>query len=131
MAKILWSCVAVHCHFGLRGDEADRDMAHAESVARSLGARFRSVRFDTRSYMREHGANFMILFLDSAFHSATHGKDIVVIAHRLLAGFTATLHLILWRCCRCFALWVLPAWPCIVISACVATRRTAIWGNSR
>ena len=52
-----FACVAVHCHFGLRGDEADRDMAHAESVARSLGARFRSVRFDTRSYMREHGVS--------------------------------------------------------------------------
>ena len=24
-----FACVAVHCHFGLRGDEAYRDMAHA------------------------------------------------------------------------------------------------------
>jgi tRNA(Ile)-lysidine synthase len=48
----------VHCHFGLRAaEEADRDLAHAEAVARQLGAGFRSVRFATRQYMTEHGVS--------------------------------------------------------------------------
>ncbi|MDE7387703.1 MAG: 7-cyano-7-deazaguanine synthase, partial [Muribaculaceae bacterium] len=44
-------CVAVHCHFGLRDTEADRDEAHARDVATRLGAEFLSVRFDTRRVM--------------------------------------------------------------------------------
>jgi tRNA(Ile)-lysidine synthase len=53
-----YDCTAVHCHFGLRAaEEADRDLAHAEAVARQLGAVFRSVRFATRQYMTEHGVS--------------------------------------------------------------------------
>jgi tRNA(Ile)-lysidine synthase len=53
-----YDCTAVHCHFGLRAaEEADRDLAHAEAVARQLGAGFRSVRFATRQYMTEHGVS--------------------------------------------------------------------------
>lgn len=52
-----YRCIAVHCHFGLRGEEADRDMAHAEAVASRLGAEFRSVRFETQSYMAAHGVS--------------------------------------------------------------------------
>jgi tRNA(Ile)-lysidine synthase len=53
-----YDCTAVHCHFGLRdAEEADRDLAHAEAVARQLGAGFRSVRFATRQYMAEHGVS--------------------------------------------------------------------------
>lgn len=48
-------CVAVHCHFGLRGHEADRDLNHSREVALSLGAEFRSVRFDTRAEMKRRG----------------------------------------------------------------------------
>ena len=81
-----FACVAVHCHFGLRGDEADRDMAHAESVARSLGARFRSVRFDTRSYMREHGVSAEMACRDLRYGHfrevvAESGAQAVAVAH--------------------------------------------------
>lgn len=49
-----YRCVAVHCHFGLRADEADRDMAHSSGLAERFGAEFRTVRFDTTGYMAEH-----------------------------------------------------------------------------
>lgn len=48
-------CIAAHCNFGLRGDEADRDEAHARAIASRLGADFVAVRFDTRSVMAEKG----------------------------------------------------------------------------
>lgn len=50
-----YRCLAVHCHFGLRGAEADRDLEHARSVAAALGAEFSSVRFDTRAEMARRG----------------------------------------------------------------------------
>lgn len=55
LSKLGYRCIAVHCHFGLRGDEADRDLEHSHQLAKSFGAEFRSTRFDTHAYMREHG----------------------------------------------------------------------------
>ncbi|MDE7335097.1 MAG: tRNA lysidine(34) synthetase TilS [Muribaculaceae bacterium] len=52
-----YSCLAVHCHFGLRGDEADRDLDHSRELARRFGAEFRSVRFQTAEYMAAHGVS--------------------------------------------------------------------------
>jgi len=49
-----YRCVAVHCNFHLRGDEAMRDQRHALSVAEAVGAQCRVVDFDTRAYMNSH-----------------------------------------------------------------------------
>lgn len=55
MAALGWRCVALHCHFGLRGEESDRDALHAEATARSLGCGFCSVRFDVEARRRATG----------------------------------------------------------------------------
>lgn len=55
LCELGYECIAVHCHFGLRGAEADRDQEHSRRIAEHVGAEFRSVRFDTLRYMREHG----------------------------------------------------------------------------
>lgn len=52
-----FECHAVHCHFGLRDAEADRDLTHSECFAKSIGAQFHSVHFDTRAYMRNKGVS--------------------------------------------------------------------------
>ena len=57
LCSLGYRCVAVHCHFGLRGDEADRDMAHSSSLAERFGAEFRSVRFQTAEYMAANGVS--------------------------------------------------------------------------
>lgn len=54
LADLGFECIAVHCHFGLRGAEADRDAAHSAKIARRLGVRFEKVRFDAKGYAREH-----------------------------------------------------------------------------
>lgn len=48
-----YPCIALHCHFGLRGSEADRDLRFSRRLAERLGAEFRFIRFDTRSHMRQ------------------------------------------------------------------------------
>lgn len=41
-----YECIAAHCNFHLRGDESQRDMLHAQSVARQLGVDFAVRDFD-------------------------------------------------------------------------------------
>jgi tRNA(Ile)-lysidine synthase len=43
-----------HCHFGLRGAEADRDLDFCADLARRMDLPLRTVRFDTRAYAAEH-----------------------------------------------------------------------------
>lgn len=47
-------CIAVHCNFGLRGAESDRDMSHSIDVCRQLGVECKVVHFDVKAYMRDH-----------------------------------------------------------------------------
>lgn len=55
LTELGFECTAIHCHFGLRGDEADRDSSHAAMIARRLGATFREVRFDTIAHAQSRG----------------------------------------------------------------------------
>lgn len=48
-------CIAVHCHFGLRGEEADRDALFSEEIAARFGAKFVLKRFDAREVARTRG----------------------------------------------------------------------------
>lgn len=57
LCNLGYKCIAVHCHFGLRGAEADRDLEHSRQLAAQLGVEFREVHFDTHGYMREHGVS--------------------------------------------------------------------------
>lgn len=50
-----YDCIAAHCNFGLRGAESDRDEEHARAVARRLGARCVSKRFDVVARMAAAG----------------------------------------------------------------------------
>jgi tRNA(Ile)-lysidine synthase len=43
-----------HCHFGLRGAEADRDLEFCRELAAKLVMPFRCVKFDTRNYAAAH-----------------------------------------------------------------------------
>ncbi len=48
-------CVALHCNFHLRGDESDRDEAHARATAERLGAQFVVKDFDVAEQQRVSG----------------------------------------------------------------------------
>lgn len=55
LMELGYDCTAVHCHFGLRGEEADRDARFAGETAAGLGARFLLRSFDTRHYATGKG----------------------------------------------------------------------------
>lgn len=57
LTSLGYRCIAVHCHFGLRGDEADRDRDHSRKLARESGAEYREVEFNTKRYMAAHGVS--------------------------------------------------------------------------
>lgn len=48
-----YRCIAAHCNFHLRGEESDRDSAHAESIARQLDVEFRLINFDVREHISQ------------------------------------------------------------------------------
>lgn len=50
-----------HCHFGLRGDESDRDADFCAAYARRLGLPLRTVCFDTESSLRQNPQSVEIL----------------------------------------------------------------------
>jgi len=53
-----WSLRLAHLHHGLRGAAADRDREFVRSLARSLGARFTSVRISVPDLARRQGGSF-------------------------------------------------------------------------
>lgn len=50
LKELGYSCIAAHCHFGLRGAESDRDRDFAEAVSKQLQVPFVEVKFDTLNY---------------------------------------------------------------------------------
>ncbi|MDD6891962.1 MAG: tRNA lysidine(34) synthetase TilS [Bacteroidales bacterium] len=50
-----YRCVAAHCNFQLRGEEADRDEAFVRGLCREKGVELHVTRFPTAEYAREHG----------------------------------------------------------------------------
>lgn len=54
LSELGYECIALHCHFGLRGEEADRDAAHAAKIAARLGAKFEEIRFYAADYARKN-----------------------------------------------------------------------------
>ncbi len=54
LVRLGYPCIALHCNFHLRGEEADRDECFAKDFARSLGVPFYKVDFDTNAYAEDH-----------------------------------------------------------------------------
>ena len=54
LVKLRYNCIALHCNFHLRGEEADRDENFAREFATSLGVSFYKTDFDTTTYAKEH-----------------------------------------------------------------------------
>lgn len=47
-------CMAVHCNFHLRGEEADRDETYVRELCKKLDIPLHVEHFDTKSYAKEH-----------------------------------------------------------------------------
>lgn len=53
LKELGYCCFAAHCHFGLRGEESDRDRNFAKQIATKLGVPYIEVKFDTLRYAAE------------------------------------------------------------------------------
>lgn len=86
LRELGYGCVAVHCHFGLRGAEAERDLEHARAVASRLGAEFVEHRFDTRAYMADHGVSAEMACRELRYElferlRKERGCDVIAVGH--------------------------------------------------
>lgn len=55
LSALGYECVAVHCNFGLRGDESMRDCQHAREICRRLGIELHTKGFDVPARMTATG----------------------------------------------------------------------------
>ncbi|MCB0483103.1 MAG: hypothetical protein KDC37_00925, partial [Flavobacteriales bacterium] len=60
-------CGAAHCHFGLRGAEADADLRHVEQLAGQYGFPFYPVYFDTIQEAQKRGVSVQMAARDLRF----------------------------------------------------------------
>lgn len=54
LVRLGYTCIALHCNFHLRGEEANRDEAFARQFAASLSVPFHKIDFDTQNYAEQH-----------------------------------------------------------------------------
>lgn len=57
LAALGCNCIAAHCNFHLRGDEADRDEAFVRKLCHDLGIELRCTDFDVEAYQKSHGVS--------------------------------------------------------------------------
>lgn len=57
LAALGCNCIAAHCNFHLRGDEADRDEAFVRKLCHDLDIELRCTDFDVEAYQKSHGVS--------------------------------------------------------------------------
>lgn len=86
MSRLGFDCIAVHCHFGLRGEEADRDAGFSAEIARRFGARFIIKHFNTREFARQHGLSIEMAarelrYSEFAAQCSENDADAIAVGH--------------------------------------------------
>lgn len=81
-----YRCVACHCNFRLRGDEAMRDRDFAAAIATQIGVPFYETAFDTREYAATHKLSIEMACRELRYDWFEHtrrelGADFVAVAH--------------------------------------------------
>lgn len=86
MSRLGYECIAVHCHFGLRGEEADRDAEFSRKTAAKFGAKFVIKYFDAKEFARQHGISIEMAcrelrYNEFASQSVENGAEVVAVGH--------------------------------------------------
>ena len=79
-------CHAVHCNFGLRGEESERDERFVRLLCQELGVALDVLRFDTRAYAAGHKVSIEMAARElryAAFERlrVERGLDDIAVAH--------------------------------------------------
>ncbi len=81
-----YECIVVHCNFHLRGEESDRDCAHAVALAESLGAEIHVKDFDVPAYEAQYGVSTEMACRELRYAwfeqlRVEVGADVIAVAH--------------------------------------------------
>ncbi|MCC8037906.1 MAG: tRNA lysidine(34) synthetase TilS [Bacteroidales bacterium] len=81
-----YHCVALHCNFHLRGDESNRDEAHARTIAERLGAPILVKDFDVAAHQHATGQSVEMAARELRYNwfestAKEHDLQAVAIAH--------------------------------------------------
>ena len=71
LAALGCNCIAAHCNFHLRGDEADRDEAFVRKLCLDIDIELRCTDFDVEAYKKSHGVS-----TEMAANCATTGSSV-------------------------------------------------------
>ncbi len=86
LAALGCNCIAAHCNFHLRGDEADRDEAFVRKLCHNLGIELRCTDFDVDAYKKSHGVSTEMACRELRYEwferqRAALGCSVIAVAH--------------------------------------------------
>lgn len=86
LAALGCNCIAAHCNFHLRGDEADRDEAFVRKLCHDLDIELRCTDFDIEAYKKSHGVSTEMACRELRYdwferQRAALGCSVIAVAH--------------------------------------------------
>lgn len=86
LAALGCNCIAAHCNFHLRGDEADRDEAFVRKLCHDLDIELRCTDFDVETYKKSHGVSTEMACRELRYEwferqRAALGCSVIAVAH--------------------------------------------------
>lgn len=86
LAALGCNCIAAHCNFHLRGDEADRDEAFVRKLCHDLDIELRCTDFDVETYKKSHGVSTEMACRELRYdwferQRAALGCSVIAVAH--------------------------------------------------
>lgn len=86
LAALGCNCIAAHCNFHLRGDEADRDEAFVRKLCHDLDIELRCTDFDVEAYKKSHGVSTEMACRELRYdwferQRAALGCSVIAVAH--------------------------------------------------
>lgn len=86
LAALGCNCIAAHCNFHLRGDEADRDEAFVRKLCHDIDIELRCTDFDVDAYKKSHGVSTEMACRELRYEwferqRAALGCSVIAVAH--------------------------------------------------
>lgn len=86
LAALGCNCIAAHCNFHLRGDEADRDEAFVRKLCHDIDIELRCTDFDVEAYKKSHGVSTEMACRELRYEwferqRAAMGCSVIAVAH--------------------------------------------------
>lgn len=86
LCALRMDCIALHCNFGLRGEESDRDEIFVRNLCARLGIPLKVKRFDVKTYQNEHKVSLEMACRELRYawfeeERVAESADFIAVAH--------------------------------------------------